>query len=393
MPRKMMEGSQAVAEAVALCRPRVIAAYPITPQTHIVQELATMVADGELQAETVNVESEHSAASVVLGASATGVRTYTASSSQGILLMTEVLFNLAGMRLPVVLHCSNRAVSAPLNIWNDQQDSISMRDAGVIQLYAENNQEAADLSYQAYRIAEDHRVMLPVMICLDGYILSHAWEGVDIPSQEQVDAYLPPFKPLYTLDPGNPLSLGMYMEPDKYTETRYMIQRAMDRAITVIQEAAHDFERAFGRPAPGVMEEYHTQDAATVLVGLGSVTSTMKVVADKMRARGRKVGVLKLVSYRPFPAELIRQALARTRQVIVIEKAISLGSRGPLAAELRSAFYGRRPAPRIHGFIAGLGGRDITTETIKTALDRARKGIVDGEFLELRQDLELEEVI
>ncbi|MBF8304124.1 MAG: Pyruvate ferredoxin oxidoreductase [Dehalococcoidia bacterium] len=254
MTKKLLEGSQGIAEAVALCRPQVIAAYPITPQTHIPQELADMVANGKLKAEWVNVESEHSAASVVLGASATGVRVFTASSSQGILLMSEVLFNIAGMRLPVVMVCVNRSVSAPLNIWNDQQDSISQRDTGVIQLYAEDNQEAADLVYQAYRIAEDHRVLLPVMVCLDGYVLSHAWETVDIPSQAQVDSFLPPFKPLYKLDPENPLSFGMYMEPDKYLETRYMIQHTMEQSIGIIQNVAHDFEKTFGRPATAIID-------------------------------------------------------------------------------------------------------------------------------------------
>jgi pyruvate ferredoxin oxidoreductase alpha subunit len=386
----MMEGSQAVAQAVALCRPQVISAYPITPQTHIVQELGQMVADGELRAEFVNVESEHSAASVVLGASATGVRVYTASSSQGIMLMAEVLFNIAGMRLPVVLTCANRAVSAPLNIWNDQQDSISMRDSGVMQLYAENNQEAADLIYLAYRIAEDHRVMLPVMVCMDGYILSHAWEGVDIPDQETVDGFLPPYEPLYKLDPDNPLSFGMYMEPDKYTETRYMIQRTMERAIGVIQEVAHDFERTFGRPSVGVMEEYQTEDAAMVFVAMGSVASTIKEVVDDLRGRGEKVGVLRLVSYRPFPKGLLYEALGQTQDIIVIEKDLSLGGPAPLASDLRSAFYGRPTQPRISSFVGGLGGRDITGDTIRAALEKVRTGMVDGEFLELRTDLELE---
>ena len=392
MTKKLLEGSQGIAEAVALCRPQVIAAYPITPQTHIPQELADMVANGKLKAEWVNVESEHSAASVVLGASATGVRVFTASSSQGILLMSEVLFNIAGMRLPVVMVCVNRAVSAPLNIWNDQQDSISQRDTGVIQLYAEDNQEAADLVYQAYRIAEDHRVLLPVMVCLDGYVLSHAWETVDIPSQEQVDSFLPPFKALYKLDPENPTSFGMYMEPDKYLETRYMIQHTMEQSIGVIQEVAHDFERTFGRPAAEVIDEYKTDDATTILMGMGSMISLFKEVVDQLRAQGQKVGVLKLVCYRPFPKEQLYQALKGAKHIIVIEKATSLGFGGPVASELRSAFYGRLHQPAISGFVAGLGGRDITAETVKTALEKAHLHQVDTEFLDLRSDLELEGV-
>ena len=388
----MLEGSQGIAEAVALCRPQVIAAYPITPQTHIPQELADMVANGKLKAQWVNVESEHSAASVVLGASATGVRVFTASSSQGILLMSEVLFNIAGMRLPVVLVCVNRAVSAPLNIWNDQQDSISQRDTGVIQLYAEDNQEATDLVYQAYRIAEDHRVLLPVMVCLDGYVLSHAWETIDIPSQEQVDSFLPPFKPLYKLDPENPLSFGMYMEPDKYMETRYMIQHTMEQSIGILQEVAHDFERTFGRPAAEIIDEYQTQDATTVLVGMGSMVSLFKEVVDQLRSQGQKVGVLKIVCYRPFPKEQLYQALKDAKHIVVIEKATSLGFGGAVAGELRSVFYGRPHQPAISGFIAGLGGRDITGETVKTALEKAHRCQVDTEFLDLRTDLELEGV-
>ena len=390
MARRMMEGSQAVASAVALCRPQVISAYPITPQTHIVQELGQKVADGDLVAEFVNVESEHSAASVVLGASATGVRVYTASSSQGIMLMAEVLFNISGMRLPVVLTCVNRALSAPLSIWNDQQDSISVRDSGFLQLYAENNQEAADLVYQAYRIAEDHRIVLPVMVCMDGYILSHAWEGVDIPDQSAVDAFLPPFEPIYKLDPDQPMTFGMFMEPDKYLENRFMIQNAMERAVGVIQEVAHDFERAFGRASAGVMEEYQTEDASTVFVVMGSLASTIKEVVDELRERGEKVGVLRLVSYRPFPLDLVCGALARTEHIIVIEKALSLGGPAPMVSELRSAFYGRPAQPGVTGFVAGLGGRDITVDTVKAALERARAEVgVDG-FLDLQKDLELE---
>jgi len=390
MPRKMLEGSQAVAEVVALCRPQVISAYPITPQTHIPQALAEMVANGELRAEFVNVESEHSAASVCLGALATGVRSSTSTSSQGLLLMAEVLYNIAGMRLPLVMACVNRAVSAPLNIWNDQQDSMAVRDAGVIQLYAENNQEAADLILLAYRTAEDHRVMLPAMVCLDGYVLSHAWEPVDIPTQEQVDSYLPPYRPVYRLDPAQPVSMGMYAEPDKYMETRYMLQQAMDNAVCVIQEASHDFERTFGRPRMGILEEYWTHDATTILVGMGSLVSVAKVVTDELRARGQKVGVVKLVSFRPFPKEIIYEALRGADRVIVLEKAVSLGSAGPLLMEIRHAFHDRRLPPSISGFICGLGGRDVTRESIKAAL--AEKETVDAKFLDLRADLELERV-
>ncbi|MEK7281187.1 MAG: pyruvate ferredoxin oxidoreductase, partial [Chloroflexota bacterium] len=336
-------------------------------QTHIVAELAQKVADGELKSQFINVESEHSAASVCLGASATGVRTFTSSSSQGLMLMYEVLFNIAGLRLPVVLICANRAVSAPLNIWNDQQDSISVRDAGIMQFYAENGQEAADLIFLAYRVAEDHRVLLPAMVCLDGYLVSHAWEAADIPEPEEVAAYLPPYQPLYKLDPASPVSFGMYCEPDKYTETRFMIQKAMENAVAVTQEAAHDFERRFGRMCCGLMEEYKTDGATTIFVALGSVTATIRQVVDELRAEGKKVGLLRLISYRPFPREQLYEALKGAQNIIVLEKAISLGSYGCLLTELRSLFYCRPSAPTINGFIAGLGGRDITPQTLKTA--------------------------
>lgn len=390
MGRRMLEGSQAVARSVALCQPGVICAYPITPQTHIVHELADMVANGELKAEYINAESEHSAASICLGVSATGVRTFTSTSAQGLLLMGEVLFNIAGMRLPVVLTCVNRAVSAPLNIWNDQQDSLSLRDSGVIQLYAENNQEAADLIYLAYRVAEDRRVLLPAMVCLDGYVLSHAWEAVDIPTPEQVASFLPPDSPIYKLDPEYPLTLGMYADPEKYMEARYMLQRAIEEAVEVIQEASHAFELVFGRPMPGILEEYYTQDATTIIVGMGSLVSVAKEVTDELREQGEKVGVIKLVCYRPFPKELIYEALKGAKNVLVLEKGISLGSAGPLLLDVRSAFHHKPHQPRVNGFICGLGGRDVTRETIMSAL--AEKGLVDARFLGLRTDVELEGV-
>jgi pyruvate ferredoxin oxidoreductase alpha subunit len=392
MARRIIEGSRAVAEAVALCKPQVVAAYPITPQTHIVHELAQLVADGNLKLEFVNVESEHSAASVVLGASATGVRVFTSSSSQGLVLMSEVLFNIAGMRLPVVLACVNRAVSAPLSIWTDHQDSMVVRDAGILQFYSENAQEAADLTYLAYRVAEDHRVLLPAMVCLDGYVISHAWEVVDMPEADQVDAYLPPFQPRYLLDPAQPISMGMYAEPDKYLEARYMVQRAMERSIGIIQEASHDFERIFGRPCPGLMEEYRMEDADTVLVAMGSMAATAKMVVDRHREAGEKLGLLKLITYRPFPQKLLYQALESASRVVVLDKAVSLGAQGPLGTEVRSMFLGQ-PRPRsVSTFIVGLGGRDVTESVMDDALKKARRGQRTGEFLDLRSDLDLEEV-
>jgi len=390
MASRMMQGSRAMAEMVALCRPQVVSAYPITPQTLVIEDLAQIVADGELKAEFINVESEHSAASLVLGASATGVRVFSATSSQGLLLMSEVVFNIAGMRLPVVMMNVNRAVSAPLSIWNDQQDSMSVRDSGWIQIYAENNQDTCDLLLQAYRIAEDHRVMLPVMVCADGYLLPHAYEVVNLPDQKEVDAFLPPFRPVYRLDPAQPLTLGAFCEPDKYMETRYMIQRTMEAAITIIDEVAGEFNGVFGRPSGGLFEKYRIDDASTVLVAIGSMAGTIKDVVDELRDQGQKVGLLKLITYRPFPKEALYRALSNAQEVIVLEKAISLGSSGPLATEIRAVFQGRPASTKISGIIAGLGGRDITVDSIKSALVKGQQQLLDVAFLDLREDMELE---
>ena len=390
MTRKMIQGCRAIAEMVTLCRPQVVSAYPITPQTIIVEELARIKADGDLKAEFINVEGEHSAASLVLGACATGVRVFTATSSQGLLLMGEVVFNIAGMRLPVVMVNANRSVSAPLNIWNDQQDSMTMRDSGWLQFYAENNQEACDLILQAYRIAEDHRVMLPVMVCVDGFVLPHAYETVDLPGQDDVDAFLPSFKPRYRLDPDNPLTMGAFTEPDKYMETRYMIQRTMEAAISIVEEIAGDFNKSFGRRSGGLFEEYRMDDATTVVVMLGSMAGTAKEVVDELRDQGQKVGLLRLITYRPFPKEALYQALSSAQDIVVIEKAVSLGSSGPLALELRSVFHGRPVSPRISGFVIGLGGRDITMEDIRNTISRAQQQFVESEFVALREDMELE---
>lgn len=392
MVRNMLEGSRAVALGVTLCRPQVISAYPITPQTHIVQELAQIVADGELKAEYVNVESEHSAASAVLGASATGVRVYTATTSQGLLLMEEVLYNIAGMRLPVVMTCVNRSVSAPLNIWTDQQDSYSARDAGWIQLYAVSNQESLDLVFQAYKIAEDHRVMLPVMVCMDGYTLTHSYEAVDIPEQEKVDSFLPPFQPVYKLDPQDPLTFGAYAEPDKYMEARYMIHRAMLKALDVIPEVALQFKKVFGRDSGGLLKTYRTEDASLIVVSMGGISSTVEETVDILREAEEKVGAVRLIAHRPFPAKQLKEALKKANNILVIEKAVSLGSGGPLAQEIRSLFNDEVSTPRISGAVGGLGGRDIQVGTIKKAIIKAREAGFDTEFLDLRADLELEGV-
>ncbi|MCX5713041.1 MAG: pyruvate ferredoxin oxidoreductase [Candidatus Omnitrophica bacterium] len=386
--KQFIEGSHAVAEIAKLCRPGVVSAYPITPQTHIVEDLAAMVAEGQLNAQFVNVESEHSAASVVLGAVATGIRAYTATSSQGLFYMAEVVFNIAGMRLPVVMTCANRAISAPINIWNDQQDSISLRDAGWIQLYAEDNQEAVDFHVLAYRLGEDKSVMLPVMVCMDGFILTHGIEAVDIPSQEQVDKFIPPYKPAYYLDPKNPMTLGPLVGPDYYTEARYALDQTLKETLNIIPKLTAEFAQVFGRNYNGLVEEYHTKDAERVIVAMGSVCGTAKEVVDEFRAKGKKVGLLKITCYRPFPAEQIYNSLKNVSKVAVLDRAVSLGSYAPLSSEIKAAFFGKKNKPDvISSFIVGLGGRDVTKDSIREVLKLLTARERCGEYIDLKPEL------
>jgi pyruvate ferredoxin oxidoreductase alpha subunit len=380
-----IEGSHVVAEAVKMIKPKVVCAYPITPQTHIVERLSEMVANGELNAEYVNVESEHSAASVVLGSTAVAARSYTATSSQGLILMSEVLFNIAGMRLPVVLTCVNRALSAPINIWNDHQDSMAIRDAGWMQFYAENNQESHDLHFLAYKIAENKEIMLPAMVCMDGFILSHGYEVVDLASEDEVDKYLPLYQPEYKLDPQEPLTMGLLGAPDVYMETRYAIQKTMDEALPVIEKEELNFEKTFGRNTPFIIEEYKLEDAEKVLIAMGSITGTIKDVVDGLREQGEKVGLLKIVCYRPFPQERIYKAIRSAKKIGVIDKAISLGSAGPLYLEIAALMQSKEERQHVSSFIAGLGGRDIKSETIKEIFSIMEKNPKEVQFIGLNK--------
>ncbi len=384
--KQFLEGSQAVAQAVKLCRPGVISAYPITPQTHIVEELAQMVADGDLSAQFINVESEHSAASVVLGSSATGVRSFTATSSQGLLLMLEVLFNIAGLGLPLVLTCANRAVSAPINIWNDHQDAVTVRDSGWIQLWAEDMQDVVDLHIQAYRLAEDKRVYLPVMVNMDGYILTHGLEVVDLPTQEQVDKFLPAFNPLFKLDVDNPMTLGFLAGPDYYLETRFAIQKTMENALNIIPEVGLEFKKVFGRNRGGLIETYQTEDAESVLIAKGSIIGTIKDTIDELRSEGKKVGVVKVITYRPFPAEALKNVLSKIANIGIVEKSISLGAVGPLYADIKSSLS-NETKKKISGFVIGLGGRDITKTDIREIFDRLAKGENSCQFIGVKKEL------
>ena len=383
---KQIEGSYAVAEVVAQCRPNVISAYPITPQTHIVEGLADIVGSGQLDAEFVNVESEFSAASVVLGASAAGARAYTATTSQGLLLMSEVIYCIAGMRLPIVLTCANRAISAPLSIWNDQQDSMAVRDAGWIQLHAEDNQEASDLHIQAFKIAE--QTFLPVMVCMDGFILTHAFEPVDIPEQKEVDDFLPPFKPKHIVDPRWPRALGLFADPRFYLETRYILHRALEKSQETIKEVSADFAKVFGRESGGFIKTYKLQGADLVVVSMGSVVGTIKELIDQLEEEGQKVGLLQICSYRPFPRKEVYRALKDTMNIVVLEKCISLGRGGILASDIRWSFPRAEKKERnISSFVAGLGGRNISVDDLRYMVEKVEKEPVEFEFLGLRKEL------
>ncbi|OQB08992.1 MAG: Pyruvate synthase subunit PorA [Candidatus Omnitrophica bacterium ADurb.Bin205] len=386
--KELLEGSLAVAEVVRLCRPGVISAYPITPQTHIVEELAQIVANGKLNAQFVNVESEHSAASTVLGSVACGVRSYTATSSQGLFLMAEVLYNIAGMRLPVIMTTAARAISAPINIWNDHQDVVSLRDSGWIQLHAEDIQEAVDLHLIAYRLGEDKSIMLPVMVCMDGFILTHGLETVNMPSQEEVDKFLPPYKAPYKLDVTNPLTLGPLVDPEFYTEARFALNETHKEALALIPKITSEFSNVFGRNYNGLVEEYQMKDAERVIVAMGSVCGTIKDVIDELRKKGKKVGLLKVTSLRPFPSSHIYEALKNATKVAVIDRALSLGSFAPLASEIKAVFFGKVKKPKvISSFIVGLGGRDITRESIKEIFRLLTGKEKQGEFIDLKPEL------
>ena len=381
---EIMEGSHAVAHAVKLSRPQVIAAYPITPQTHIVEALADMVADCHLDAEYITVESEFSALSACLGASAAGSRVYSATTSQGLALMFEVCYNVAGMRLPIVMTIVNRSLGAPLSIWNDQQDSISLRDSGWLQYYAQDNQEATDLHYIAYKVAEDHDILLPAFVCLDGFILSHTYEPVDMLTQEQVDSFLPAFSPYQRLDADDPVSFGMYATPEYYMEFRYEVDQAMKRSMKAFSAAGKEFAELFGRDYSAPVESYRLDDADTALVAMGSICGTAKDAVDEMRKKGKKVGLLNLRTFRPFPGADLVKALSGVSRVAVLDKNISLGAKGAVALEVKDALYGSGIS--VLDYIIALGGRDVRKKDIAAVVDMAEKNQGDL-FYGLRKEV------
>jgi pyruvate/2-oxoacid:ferredoxin oxidoreductase alpha subunit len=368
--KKVIVGNHAVSLGVKLARTEVISAYPITPQTQVVEMLSEMCGSGELQARFIKVESEHSAMAACCGASAAGVRTFTATSSQGLALMHEMLHWAANGRHPVVMANINRAMGPGWNIWTDQNDSLSQRDTGWIQLYCETNQEVLDTTIQAFRLAE--AVDLPVMVILDAFFLSHTSEPVDIPEQELVDEFLPRRQATLRLDTADPRAFGALVRPEDYMEMRWDQQEAMTTALRMFDEFDADWRVLTGRSWPAV-ESYFAQDAELVLVTSGTITSTARDVIDERRAHGEKVGLVKVKMFRPFPTAAIRRALRGAQRVAVLDRNVSPGHGGIFAEEIRSALYDVPPddRPWLHGYVLGLGGRDVTPATISEIIERA----------------------
>jgi len=382
---RQIEGSRAVAETVALCRPEVVCAYPISPQTHIIEGIGVLVKSGRLpRCEFVNVESEYAAMSVCIGASAAGARAYTATASQGLLYMIEAVYNASGLGLPIVMTLANRAIGAPINIWNDHSDAMSVRDAGWIQLFAETNQEAADLHIQAFRLAEE--LSMPVMVCMDGFILTHAFEAVEMPTQEQVDVFLPRYEPRQVLDPAEPVSIGAMVGPEAFEEVRYLAHLKQIQALERIPEIAAEFAGTFGRSSGGLVRPYRSEDAEVVVVALGSVLGTVKDAVDELREQGERVGVLGIGSFRPFPAAAVRHALGAAQRVVVVEKALAPGAGGILARDVTMATAGS--GVTVHTVVAGLGGRPVTAVSLRAVVQSASAGELDElSFLDLDRSL------
>jgi len=368
--RQVAEGSQAVSEAVRLAKVQVIAAYPITPQTHIVEALSDFCAKGTLNARFICVESEHSAMAAIIGAASGGVRTFTATSSHGLAYMHELLHWASGARLPLVIAEVNRALGPGWNIWLDQTDSLSQRDTGWIQMYCEDSQDVLDSTLMAYRLAES--VNLPVMVVLDAFFLSHTYEPVDVPDQGPVDRFLPPFLPRFQLDPANPGAFNQFVAPHAYMEMRYNIQTAMEKVPENYARIAEEFEIIFGRqhtPAEAVQ----CGDAEIIFVTAGTTVSTCRQAVNRLRSKGEKAGLLKLKLFRPFPVDFVRQILSGKQKVAVVDRNCSFGASGIFAQELKAALYQAESPPQVYGYIAGLGGRDVTPETIEDIYWQTKK--------------------
>jgi pyruvate/2-oxoacid:ferredoxin oxidoreductase alpha subunit len=367
---ELMIGNHALSYGAKLARAQVIAAYPITPQTEVVELLSEMCASGELDANFIKVESEHSALAACIGAAQAGARTFTATSAHGLTLMHEMIHWAVGARLPIVLGNINRAMAPPWSIWTEQNDSLAQRDTGILQFYCESNQEVLDTVIQAYKVSE--KVLLPSMVVLAAFVLSHTFEPVDLPEQKKVDAYLPNYNPPYKLDVNEPHTFGGLTDPEWYYELRYNIEKSMEKAKTVIREADEEFKAVFGR-SYGLVEAYKCDDAKLILVTSSTVTGTSRVVVDELRDKGKKVGLLKIRTFRPFPVEDVRKILGNADKVAVIDRNISFGHSGIFFEEVKSALYNGGKTPPIWGFIAGLGGRDVTPATIQEAISYIEK--------------------
>ena len=367
-----IEVSLAVAEAVGLCDVDVVAAYPITPQTHIVEHLSELVAEGELNADYVPVESEHSAMSACIGSSAAGARTFTSTCSQGYALMSELCYIASALRLPIVMAVANRAISAPINIWNDHSDLMYARDTGWIQLVSENGQEAVDLSILAFRIGEDPRVSMPVQVNLDGFTMSHVVEPIELPDKEVIMKFLPPYRPKLRLDPANPVTLGPVGMPDIYTEARKAQDEALKATKPMIQGIFDDFAKQFGRQYK-LIETYKTEDADTIIVAIGSIAQTALGAIDKMRAEGKKVGIARIRVYRPFPAAELFEAVKGAKNLVLLDRVSAFAGgeiSGPVALEVKSVLFDRKLTPKVGNFLVGLGGRDVTEQNFEEMVDR-----------------------
>lgn len=372
--KKVMDGNTAIAHGARLARVQVVPAYPITPQSSIAETLAEFISRGELRAKYLRVESEHSAMSAAVGAAFVGARAFTATSSVGLALMTEITGVASGCRLPVVMAVANRALCSPWSLWCDHSDAMVLRDQGWMQLYAENCQEALDFVIIAYRTAEDPLVQLPCLVAEDGFFLSHLHDTVLVPPQEDVDSYLPPRRPGYlTLDPKEPVAANILTGPERFTEDKYAVAWAMERARDVLETAFSEFARVFGRRYSSVLE-YRCEDADTIFVALGSVNGTIREFVSRKRAEGHKLGLLRIVAYRPFPYEKVRRICARAKDVIVLDRCPAVGEIGPLKQDVSSALYGLEPAPKVTGFVLGLGGRDIPESDLVSALEYVRSG-------------------
>ena len=373
-----IEVSIAAAEAVKQANVDVVSAYPITPQTHIVEHLSELVANGELDAEFFCVESEHSALSVCVGSEATGARSFTCTSSQGLALMSEITYIASGLRLPIVMIIANRTLSAPLSIWNDHSDVMSIRDCGWVQFFTENGQEVYDHVFIAYRLGEDREVLLPVIVNMDGFTLSHVIEPIEMIEQEKIDQFLPPYQPLHRLHPDRPVTMGAFALPSIFAETKKAQEVVLQSSISKIIEVWKEFGDSTGRYYNSI-ETYRAEDADTVLITMGSFGETASVAVDQMREKGRSVGLVKIRLWRPFPFEEFKKATLHAKQLVVIDRAISIGGPGgPVASEVRSALYGVDGHPVVYNFVAGISGRDVTPLDFIKMVDKAEIEIEEG---------------